>query len=88
MCHAVFHRMSASHQGAARWCACWAYHESRESCASVVQLVQVRSPDPWVSMTANRAIALVVSDDQDDVRFFRPRFIEAEQDAKQHGEQA
>ena len=53
-----------------------------------MQLVQVRSPDPWVSMTANRAIALVVSDDQDDVRFFRPRFIEAEQDAKQQVEQA
>ena len=65
--HAILHRVPTRHQRTARRRARGAHQEPREARAGVVQLVEVRRANPRMPMPADRPVALVVGNDENDV---------------------
>ena len=80
--YAVFHRVATGHQRAASRRASGAHEKPRESCARVVQLIEVGRLDPWVPMPTDRPVALVVCDNEDDVGGFCSYFRLVNETAK------
>ena len=67
--HAVFHGVTTGQQRRAGRRARRAHHEAREPRTRIVQLVEMRRPNPRMPMPPNRPVSLVIRNDEDDVRF-------------------
>ena len=67
--HAVFHRVTPGHDRRARGRTGRANQEPGKSGGCLVQLVQIRRFDPRMPVRADGSVALVVGNEQDDVRF-------------------
>ena len=66
--HAVFHRVATGHDCATRGRTRRAYKKPCEARAGVIKLIEIRRANPWMPMSANRAVALIIGDNQNDIR--------------------
>ena len=73
--HAVFHRVAAGHDGATRGRTGRAHQKPREPRAGVMKLVEIWRANPWMPVPANRAVALIIGDNQNNIRLLGLRLV-------------
>ena len=66
--HTVFHRVATGHDCATRGRTRRAYKKPCEARAGVIKLIEIRRANPWMAVPANRAVALIIGYNQNDIR--------------------
>ena len=71
----VLHRVATGHDCATRGRTGRTYKKPREACAGVIKLIEIWRANPRMPVPANRAIALIIGDNQNDIRLLRFGFV-------------
>ena len=66
--HAVFHRVPTGHDGTTRGRTRRTYKKPCEARAGVIKLIEIRRANPWMAVPTNGAVALIIGDNQNDIR--------------------
>ena len=68
MCDPVFFRVTPRHDGGSSGRAGWRHEEPTETGTCIMQSIQMGRLEPWMSVSTDRCITLIIRDDQNDVR--------------------
>ena len=64
----VLHRVAPGHDCATRGRTRRTYKKPCEARAGVIKLIEIRRANPWMTVPTNRAVALIIGDNQNDIR--------------------
>jgi len=71
----ILHRVPTGHDGTTRGRTRGADKKPREACAGVIKLIKIWRANPWMPVPANRAVALIIGDDQNNIWLLGLRLV-------------
>ena len=66
--HPVLHRMPTGHDGATRGGTSRAHQKPRKAGAGIIKLIEIRRANPRMPVPTDRAIALIIGNNQNNIR--------------------